>query len=118
MATRVSSGLYRIDDYTRRVLDRNLFVVVRRPNSDIIYNPGGGVNNPAISIDYFYGEVSTGTYLPDETHLLVTASYLPLSPVIGANSYSVDIEGDVLDATDFEAAASNGGFFHQNFGND
>lgn len=51
-----------------------------------------------------------------ENELTVSYSYFPVTEFLGANSYTVDLTGDILPDTTFSKARTNGGFMTKTYG--
>ena len=105
-ASNTSGNSYRIDDSTKQILDRAVAVVVEVG--------GTVVASTEYKIDYLFGIV---TFTSSQTgNVTVTGNYIPTVSVAGANQYSVDITGDILDNTNFVDSQSNGGYRTRQYG--
>lgn len=54
------------------------------------------------TIDYLFGKVRLKT-TAHTTSILVTGSYIPTVDVVGANTFNLQLGGDILDDTDFSS---------------
>lgn len=101
--TLVSGKTYKITDATKNVWDRTVTAVVK----------DGGTPVAAAdidSIDYLFGRVTLAAGYTPTGSITVDVSYLPLTQVAGANSYTLTQTANAVDSTDYETAQGNGGF--------
>lgn len=99
--TLVSGKTYRINNTAKRVWDEGVAVVVKDNNVDHTAD--------VVSINYLFGEVTFAGGYSVTGAVTVTGSYLPMTTVAQAQAWDLSLEADVLDATDYETAAGNGG---------
>lgn len=82
---------YQIDDTAKRVWDRGATFTFFEDSVDVTADVD--------TIDYVFGKV---TFKSSKTgDITVDGQYLPRQAIAGANSYSLDHEGDILDDTEF-----------------
>lgn len=117
--TYIGDCVFQITDSTRRKLDTNTNVVVK------FAARAGGAKSTLNVNDYTVNYVAgTITILEDSAHaancaglfLFVNAKYIPFTNVVGANQYSLELTGDVLEDTSFDKTAMNGGFRTKRYG--
>jgi len=88
---------YQIDSTTRRVWDRKVTFTFQQTSST-----GSTIASTAIvDINYLYGKVTFNA--TQSTAIVVTGTYMPMSAVAGAHSYTLNQVTDVLDDTDFSS---------------
>lgn len=102
----VGGNKFQIDDATKQVLDRSVAVVVEVD--------GSAVASTEYEVDYLFGIVEFNDAQTGD--VTVTGNFIPTVSVAGANQYSVDITGDVLDNSNFADANSNGGYRTKQYG--
>lgn len=101
--TEISDGVFIITSVNKRVLSLEHPYTIQRSSNQSPISPGSITAADLIS----------GTFtIPDAEGmgLEINATYIPVSEIIGANKYSLDIGGDILDDTNFLEARVNGGF--------
>ena len=102
-ATSLVSGLtYQIDDVTRRVLDRSVAITVED-------NAVAVSANDIESIDYLFGRVTFVTGYTVTGAITITGNYLPRVVLGRGNSYTLTMQAETIDETDFQTAQGNGG---------
>ena len=89
--TNTSGTTYQITDATKRTLDRDSSVLVEVA--------GVIVEADTYEVNYFTGTVTFNN--APAGAVTITASYFPMVTIVGANQYSVELMGDVLDDTSF-----------------
>lgn len=62
------------------------------------------------SFDYLFGKVTLASGYTVLGSIGVDVTYIPVAAVAQANSYGLDLSGDVKDVTDYETAQANGGW--------
>lgn len=99
--TEIKGSTHQVTASAKRVLDRSKTVVVK--------DDGNVVDEADIlSIDYLFAK---STFVPGYSvagAVTFDAHYLPLLPVAGANSYTLNLPTEMLDDTDFDHAQSTG----------
>jgi len=86
------ANTFQINSTARRVWNPNVTPTFRGNGSTIA---AANVN----SIDYLFGRVTfTGA---QTTPITVSGSYLPLTDLAGANTYTLNLNGELLDDTEF-----------------
>lgn len=105
-ASSIGGNKFEIDDDTKRVLDRSKAVFVEVD--------GDVVDSSEYQIDYLFGIVEFNSSQNGDVTL--SGNFIPTMSVVGANQYSVDITGDVLDNSNFSDTNSNGGYRTKQYG--
>jgi len=93
------SNTYQVTDATKRILARAVSVVFSEASTA---STSGRANIPAsdiTSIDYLFGKVTFASTQAEP--IKVTASYLPAAVVAGGHSYSMTMNAELPDDTDF-----------------
>jgi hypothetical protein len=103
--TRAANGDFQVTNVNKRVLDLN-------GNFQVKVN-GVAVNEASYEIDYIAGKVIG---LTTSSAVTITGAYVPIGELIGCNSFSVDISGDILENTGINEAQLNGGFRTKQYG--
>jgi len=100
--TNLSGNTYQITDASRRILDRDVVPVFG--------DQGGSPTNihpsDIASIDYLFGIVTFNT-AKVEPVVVVSGNYMPMSDIAGANNYTLNHAGDVLDDTAYDNTSGN-----------
>jgi len=102
--TKVSGKIYQITDATKRVLD---------PDTAVVVSDGDGALEAGKieSIDYLFGIITLASNFTPNGSVTVSGKYLPMTVVAQTNGgFSLEMTGNVLDATDRATAQSNGGY--------
>ena len=104
-----SGRTYQVVDPVKRVWDRDL--------APTVYDDGVEVDSADIeSLDYLFGRVTFASGYSVAGPVTVDGQYMPLAPVGGANSYKLNLGGDVLDDTDYDSAQASGGHRSKRYG--
>jgi hypothetical protein len=90
--TLVSGNTYQINSTARRVFD---------PDGSFAFTDVGSTiaASNISSIDYLFGKVTFAS--PKTTVVLASGNYLPVADIIGAHSYTLNLNRAVLEDTDF-----------------
>ena len=104
--TLVAGTAYQIDDPIKRVWDRKGVTIVE--------DSGTLLDSSEYTINYLIGVVVLEN--APSGPVTVTGMYVPVMSVAGANQYSLDVTGDILDASNFSDAQGNGGFRSKEYG--
>jgi len=87
---------YQIDDTAKRVFDRDATFTFFEDTTD--------VTSDVDEIDYVFGRV---TFKSSKSgSITVDGNYFPRQKIAGANSYSLDHSGDLLEDTEFDPAGA------------
>lgn len=101
--TLVSGKTYEITAATKRVLDRTVAIVVDDTGTPV-------AESNIESIDHLYGRVTfVAGYTPTGA-ITFDANYLPLVSVGTAREFSLTMNAESVDTTDFATAQANGGY--------
>jgi len=97
MATATTvSGTYQITNSAKRVWERTASFTIRIAGSTV-----GVPADTSVTWDYLFGKVTfTTTQAGART---ITGSYLPMTDVAGANSYTLSASRELVDDTDFSS---------------
>jgi hypothetical protein len=87
------ANTYRISDATKRVWDRTTVLTA--------LDDGTTVASTQYTVDFLFGSV-TFTSTQDEP-VTVTGTYMPMTNVAGANSYTLSASRELVDDTDFSS---------------
>lgn len=104
----VTGKTYKVTDATKNVLDYN--------NTITVYDGVTDVTAQVESIDHLYGRI---TFLGSYTvvgAITIDAYYMPMSSVGTARDFSLTMNAETVDTTDFETAQANGGFMTYTYG--
>ena len=96
--TNVGTNTYQITDTTKQIWDRNV-----TPSFTEDDGAGGRLSIPASdvqSIDYLRGTVVFTRAVTEP--IQVSGNYMPMARVAGAHEFTIDLGGNVLDATEFD----------------
>lgn len=107
LCTNTSGDIYQVTDATRRCFDRDAAVSVYI--DDVLIDPS------LYHINYLYGVITVDASV-DNGVMDISYSYVPLTEVAGANTFSLDFSGDILDKTNFKDANSQAGFRSKTYG--
>lgn len=102
--TSIGSNQYQITDSSRNTWDKDTVVSVYDNGSPVLPS----------KIDYMFG-IITLDYAPSGA-VTVDGAFLPLQEVVGAKEYELNIEGDILDNTNFKNAKESSGFRSKEYG--
>lgn len=97
--TDLGGNVFKIAEATKSVWSRG--------TTPTVYVDGAEVADTTYTVDYLFGEISFEN--PPAGAVTVDGQYMPTLDVGGANTYSVEISGDILTDTDFKNANSNSG---------
>ena len=100
----VSGNLYKMNDATKNLWDRNVALVFHDGSSGAPTIPAGNIK----TINHLIGQVE---FLGAESEpITVDGNFLPLAAFGKANSFSLTQTADTIDTTAFEDAQGNSGF--------
>lgn len=91
MSATSETNQYQIDDTAKRVWDRGATLTFFEDSVD--------VTDDVDTIDYVFGKVTFASAKTGD--VTVDGNYLPRQKIAGANSYSLEHTGDILDDTEF-----------------
>lgn len=98
-----TSKTYQISDITKQILDADVAVVVK--------DNGVAVTDDKIeSIDYMFGKVTFAAAYTPTGPVTLDASYLPMTEIAGAKTFTLTQTAATIDTTDIPTAKANGGF--------
>ena len=100
--TELTGTTFQVTDSAKRVLDRTVTITA---NASI----SGDVTADISAVDHLFGIVTFSTDLSGET-VTISGNYLPLSAVGTAREFSLTMNAEAVDTTDFATAQSNGGY--------
>ena len=99
----VSGLIYQITSTTKRVIDRSASVTVK--------DNGSAVNVANIEyIDYLFGKVKFITGYTVAGSITITGTYLPMTSIGTAKSFTLTQTANTIETTDFATAQANGGY--------
>lgn len=100
----LSSVRYQISDATKRVLDRQTLPTVK---VDTIAQ-----DSSTYSVDYLFGIIEFDSYT-SSANPTVSGKYIPIGSserIANCNSYELNMEGSILDGSNFKDAQDNNGY--------
>lgn len=105
----VSGKTYKIAAATKNVWDRTVTPVVK--DNGVAVDP-----SDIDSIDYMFGRVTFVSGYTPTGSITFDVTYLPMTQVAGANSYTLTQTANALDETDYETAQGNDGYRVYDYG--
>jgi hypothetical protein len=104
--TSLTALRYKISDESKSVFDRFATISVSVD--------GSVVSDSEYTVNFMFGTVDFSTQPAGD--VAITGRFIPTASILGITSYSLDITGDILDDTDFDAVNSNGGYRTKRYG--
>ena len=105
-ATSIGGNKFQIKDISKQILDRNVAPVVKVDNKFVTPSD--------YTVDYLFGIITFNT--EQKGVVTINGNFIPTISIAGANQYSVDITGDILENTNFEDVIKNGGYKTKQYG--
>ncbi len=99
--------IYTITNAVKSVWDPQAAVTVQTSPDGTVWTTAGATT---YTLNRLAGKITFGTALGAGYFTRVSGSYLPMSIVAGAKSFTYTLSSTVLDATGFDDAYTNGGF--------
>ena len=98
--TDLGSNSFQITDDTKQIFDRTV--------TPTVYDGGVPVATTDYKIDFLFGIIDFN--VAPAGAVTIDGSYLPVSHIGGASSYTLNFNADVQDCSNFADASQNGGY--------
>lgn len=108
-ATLVSGKTYKITDATKSVWDRSVTITADDGGTPV-------ASADIESVNYLMGTITFASGYTPSGAITLSGSYLPMTVVAGANSFTLTQSANALDVTTYEIAQANGGYREFDYG--